>query len=184
MAHSRVHDPVARWRCWWTYDSRTRCSRRLRTKASRAAEIATYSTRVSGFNQYGPYGSLRAWREDYDTDNNQPTIKRSTITMDEHTNQVEDTTCDSCGRDLMVVYKDPLSNTEVKGMAPTMEMCLHLGPMPEEAVKKVYPELLLNHHYKVCMVCSLKALGVKLEDRGTEYVSRGSSEQAGRAPTN
>lgn len=82
--------------------------------------------------------------------------------MDQHSNQTEDTTCDSCGRELMVTYTDPLSSTEVKGMAPTMEMCLHLGPMPEDAVKKIYPELVLNHHYKICMVCSLKALGVKL----------------------
>lgn len=144
------------------HDARTRCSRRARTKASRRAEIATYSTRVSGLNQYSPYGSLRAWREDYDKTDNQQTIKGGTVIMDQHSNQTEDTTCDSCGRDLMVTYTDPLSSTEVKGMAPTMEMCLHLGPMPEDAVRKIYPELVLNHHYKICMVCSLKALGVKL----------------------
>lgn len=86
--------------------------------------------------------------------------------MDTHGNpQAEDTTCDACGRELMVIYQDPLSNTEVKGMAPTMEMCLHLGPMPEDAVAKVYPELVLNHHYKICMVCSLKSLGVDLSGR-------------------
>jgi hypothetical protein len=166
------------------YVTWARCSRRLRTKASRIAEIATYSTRVSGFSQYGPHGSLRTWREDYDKGYNSEINQGGSTIMDEHTNQVEDTTCDSCGRDLMVTYKDPLSSAEVKGMAPTMEMCLHLGPMPEDAVKKVYPELVLNHHYKVCMVCSLKALGVKLEDSRPEQVNRSGQEQAGRAPTN
>ena len=89
--------------------------------------------------------------------------------MDNQSTQVEDTTCDACGRELMVVYTDPLSNTEVKGMAPTMEMCLHLGPMPQDAVQKVYPELVLNHHYKVCMVCSLNALGIDLPKGGQRH---------------
>ena len=115
-----------RWRCWWVkdYDSWRRCSRRLRTKASRPAEIATYSTRVSGFNQYGPYGSLRTWRENYDTNYNKQTSKGGTMTEKLEGQAKEDTTCDSCGRELLVTYIDPLSQTEVKGIAPTMEMCL------------------------------------------------------------
>ena len=92
----------------------------------------------------------------------------------------EDTTCDACGRELLVTYIDPLSHTEVKGIAPTMEMCLHLGPMSEEAVQKVYPELLLNHHYRVCMVCSLSSMGVKFEYSKSGDISSKQQEAAGR----
>lgn len=96
----------------------------------------------------------------------------------------EDTTCDSCRRELLVTYIDPLSNTEVKGIAPTMEMCLHLGPMSEEAVQKVYPELLLNHHYRVCMVCSLQSMGVKFEYKGSNDPNSEQQAEAGRALKN
>lgn len=96
---------------------------------------------------------------------------------------LDETTCDSCGRDLQVKYIDPLSRTEVIGIAPTMEMCLHLGPMPEEQVQLVYPELLLNHHYRVCMVCSLQSMGVKLESIKSKQANRGLSSAAGRTPS-
>ena len=92
----------------------------------------------------------------------------------------EDTTCDACGRELLVTYIDPLSQTEVKGIAPTMEMCLHLGPMSEDAVQKVYPELLLNHHYRVCMVCSLTSMGVKFEYSKSDDLNRKQQTEAGR----
>ena len=96
----------------------------------------------------------------------------------------EDTTCDACGRELLVTYIDPLSQTEVKGIAPTMEMCLHLGPMSEEAVQKVYPELLLNHHYRVCMVCSLTSMGVKFEYSKSSDTNRLQQDQTGRVAKN
>ena len=88
--------------------------------------------------------------------------------------------CSACGRNLDIKYLDPQSHQMIEGIVPTMELCLHTGPVPVEVVEKVYHKVKLNHHYNICMECALKNLGVSLEERQVSVAGGGIQEGAGR----